>query len=303
MGCQANIYLIASYPKSGNTWTRAFFDALLFDQVDINGLSTTIASDRDLIERCLGIETSELSADEIELLRPLAYRQLSDDIHVEAARNNKCVKSKALPFLLKAHDAYHLCKNNKPLFPSSAIAGAIVIVRNPLDIAVSYANHANTSIDKAIDSLCSELFTFSPSRLNARHQVRERLGLWSSHTQSWLAADLPKLIIRYEDMVENACAEFSRMTDFLGMNTGSVEIQNALEASSFEALSKQERDKGFREKAPKVKRFFNNGKVGAWQASLSKAQIKKVINANAESMINMGYLTNSHELTDVLFIR
>ena len=75
-----NIVWLASYPKSGNTWFRAFLTALLnpgSSDIDINNLyQTTIASSRQLFDEMTGISSADLSQSEIDRLRPLVYREM-----------------------------------------------------------------------------------------------------------------------------------------------------------------------------------------------------------------------------------
>ena len=76
-----NIVWMASYPKSGNTWFRVFLSNLFSAstrEVHINDLSeTTISSNRTIIDSYLGIHSSELTAEEIDRIRPLVFRRLS----------------------------------------------------------------------------------------------------------------------------------------------------------------------------------------------------------------------------------
>ena len=52
---------------------------------------------------------------------------------------------------MKAHDAYTLTPKGEPLLAGARGAdGAIVIVRDPRDVAPSLANHNRSSIDDAI---------------------------------------------------------------------------------------------------------------------------------------------------------
>ncbi len=73
------IVWLASYPKSGNTWMRAFLTALLKpdkEGLDINNLvPSTIASSRQLFDEMAGVSASDLLPEEIDRLRPAIYRQ------------------------------------------------------------------------------------------------------------------------------------------------------------------------------------------------------------------------------------
>ncbi|MCP5028332.1 MAG: sulfotransferase domain-containing protein, partial [Actinomycetia bacterium] len=76
------IVWLASYPKSGNTWFRTFLANLLRDDedpVDINELRTgSIASARNPFDIHTGLEASDLTQDEIDLLRPGVYRRMAE---------------------------------------------------------------------------------------------------------------------------------------------------------------------------------------------------------------------------------
>src|SRR5687768_15299566 len=77
---QGGIYWLASYPKSGNTWMRAFLAGLVDEKavVDINALQIgELASSYEWVEEALGFDISELSQDEIDRLRPHAYRWIA----------------------------------------------------------------------------------------------------------------------------------------------------------------------------------------------------------------------------------
>ena len=52
---------------------------------------------------------------------------------------------------VKVHDAYTLTPKGEPLLAGARGAdGAIVIVRDPRDVAPSFANHSSTTIDDAV---------------------------------------------------------------------------------------------------------------------------------------------------------
>ncbi len=63
-----NVTWLASYPKSGNTWTRAFLTSLMGDacEININGLGRISISSAVLpFEFAVGIRVSDLTEDEI----------------------------------------------------------------------------------------------------------------------------------------------------------------------------------------------------------------------------------------------
>ena len=112
-----NIIWLASYPKSGNTWFRIFLSNLLNEKeepADINKITSThgIASARHLFDELTGIEASDLSQNEADLLRPGVYKLISDE-----ARQT---------LFIKAHDAYKFLPDKSPLFPPSADRKSVV---------------------------------------------------------------------------------------------------------------------------------------------------------------------------------
>jgi hypothetical protein len=281
-----NIIWLASYPKSGNTWFRVFLTNLLRDSdqpADINQLEKTpIASARAVFDDAVGIEAADLSNDEVDRLRPEVYRFLSHQ-----ARETR---------FLKIHDAYTFLDHSSPLVPPEATRGAIYIIRSPLDVAVSFANHLDATLDKAVERMAEEDFCFShrPGRLH--DQLRQRLLSWSGHVRSWTEAEnLEVHVMRYEDMKQHPEETFTRAVTFAGLEKSREQIKKALEFSDFSEMQRQEKEKGFKEKSLKAEAFFRKGEVGAWRNVLTNNQVKKIIEKHGEVMKRFGYLDKKGE--------
>lgn len=282
------IFWLASYPKSGNTWARAFLSSLMAltsetddeqKNLDINELATgAIGSSREWVQDALGFEIGELSHAEIDHLRPAAYQWIADN--------------EELGFH-KLHDAYVYLDNGKPLIPSTATRGAVYIVRNPMDVAVSLSNHSGIKIQAAVDQVCDSNMAFCQSSKAQPSQLRQRLMSWGEHVESWLSADIPKFVCRYEDMQLDTKKMFADIANFLEIEATDKKIEAAIQASSFENLKGQEDEQGFAEKIPGVKNFFRKGVVGDWCDQLSEQQIAQIIDANKASMQMMGYLDDA----------
>ena len=90
-------------------------------------------------------------------------------------------------------------------------AGAIYVVRDPRDVAVSYSAYTGRSIDEIIT------FMADPRAANRGTdvQVFEFLSSWSAHARSWVGAK-NRLLLRYEDLLANPEAAFGRVARFLG---------------------------------------------------------------------------------------
>ena len=280
----AMIYWLASYPKSGNTWTRSFIKALTGENdqaevdIDINNLSTgTIASSREWVEQGLGFDISELSHDQIDVLRPDAYHFISRQL--------------TQPGYHKTHDAYTLTAKGEPLFPAEATRGVLYIVRNPLDVAVSFAGHMDSTFDRSIANMGKPDFAFGGKFAGRANQLRQWLLDWSAHVESWLDSGLPIHVVRYEDMRQKPLATFMDMAAFLALPSDESSVSRAIAACDFDRLKQKEQLGGFREKPARAKAFFRKGIVGDWRSALTEEQALSVIADHGRVMARVGYET------------
>jgi hypothetical protein len=271
-----SIVWLASYPKSGNTWLRAVLANYRREKegpADINNLGSPIASRRHEFDEITGVEASDLTIEEIDTLRPAVYRHLAAH-----ARD---------PLPQKIHDAY-----TPALIPTDVTRGAIYIIRNPLDVAVSYANHLGVSIDRAISWMGDETYTIAAGRRHLPNQLRQRLLSWSGHALSWVdQSAFPVHVVRYEDMSLLPCETFAPALDFAGLATDAARLERAIANSSFEKLQQQEEAHGFDERPSTTGVFFRQGKPGGWRDALDASQVEHIVQDHAEVMRRFGYLT------------
>ena len=280
MKYKKNIYWLASFPKSGNTWFRIFLANYLNDSdkaISINEIGTgSIASSRVMFDEVSAIGSSELLQDEIDMLRADIYREFSNELK-EASYN-------------KVHDSYILV-NGKPMFPSEISAGVIYFVRNPLDVVLSYANHSSIDIDKSIKSINNPKHALAKSKKGLNNQLQQQLGSWSQHVKSWTEQkEIPVLVMRYEDMLDDTYNVFKKALEFLNLDFDETKFTKAIENSSFKVLTQLEEKDGFKEKPLKTEKFFNTGKSGNWKEALNKDQIKLIEENNREQMLKFNYL-------------
>jgi hypothetical protein len=187
---------------------------------------------------------------------------------------------------VKTHQALAIDRGH-PTINFSVTAGAIYIIRNPLDVAISYAHHLVGSIDEAIELMNTKNAEASVSD----KQVYELYGSWSQHVLSWTRKpDRAIYVMRYEDMLAEPQKTFGASAGHLLFKPSDSELDDAIKRSSFEQLREQEEKDGFRERPKKAERFFREGRVGQWKDVLTPAQIKRIVDADGEQMARFGYL-------------
>lgn len=286
----SRIFWLASYPKSGNTWFRVFLQNVRSEAdqpVNINELNTgLIASSRYWLDDVLGFDTADLTCSEIEQVRPFVYDWDDPESEPDEA-----------PFSYhKTHDAYTYSAGGEPLHGRRNIAGALYILRNPLDIVPSLANHYQCSLDHAINLLGKSSHHMVSSEDKLNFQVRQRLLSWSEHIVSWVdAPQLNRLVIRYEDMLYRPLATFTRSCRFLAIAAERDRIEQAIHFSDFKELKRQEAQSGFNERPEQTESFFRKGGSGNWQQTLSEVQIQKIIEDHEVIMRRFGYLNERGE--------
>jgi Sulfotransferase domain len=281
-----NVVWLASYPKSGNTWFRVFLTNLLSDSdipANINDLTdTSISSSRKIFDEYTGLSSSDLTFNEIDSLRPEVYRMQS-------------AESDELLFK-KVHDKYYLTERGEPLFPTEITRGAIYFIRNPLDVLVSFAYHSAKPVEKMLKTLNNSEFAFCSHNDKLQNQLRQILGSWSDHVESWTKQEnMPVHIIRYEDMIENTFESFKNAVKFIGLEKLDSEIKDAIKKSDFSVLAYQEKEDGFKEKMIKSKSFFRKGKIGDWKNCLNQKTTEEIILNHNAVMKKFGYIDNNNK--------
>jgi thioesterase domain-containing protein len=278
-----NLVWLASYPKSGNTWMRAFLTAYLAEpgaDLDVNDLDASLhAASRELFDRVIGYPASDLTAQEIDDLRPAVYRVFN----AEATG----------PLFIKTHDAWRRNRHGEAVFPADASRVAIVIVRNPLAIAPSLASHSNLTIDAAIDRMGDAAATLATQGASLDSQLPQPMGTWSEQVASWLEQDgIPTHLVHYEHLRTEPHEQFSRVLAACGIEPDETAVADALEATRFERLQAAERAGGFRERPLGSAGFFRTGRVDGWREELTAEQVARIVSDHHDVMHRLGYDTS-----------
>ncbi|WP_298283817.1 sulfotransferase domain-containing protein [Acidocella sp.] len=265
------IVWLASYPKSGNTWLRVFLHNYI-----------TQAATPHSINRLTDFSLAECAAALFhapgETLSDEAVQKNRPRVHAELAGLGP-----ELVFV-KTHNA-NLAVHGVALVTPEVTAGAVYVVRDPRDVAVSYAAYLGRDVDETIR------FMAAPGAVNGTDeaQVFELLSSWSGHVRSWVGGR-QRLLVRYEDLVAEPERYFARIIRYLG--TGEVDqarLTRAIGFSSFAELAGQEARDGY-EASGGQGRFFRAGRVGVWREALSPAQAARIERDHGEVMGRLGYL-------------
>ena len=273
-----NIVWLASYPKSGNKWFRIFLTALLNPEeaININKLNKTYHySDHNLFELATGLNASELQEDELNSLKPNIANYISG-----IEKNTVFVK---------IHEAFHRNSEGKPNIPFQCTKIVLYFIRNPLDIAVSFAHHLNKNVDDVIDRMGESSTLASLENGSEFFNLPERIGSWSEHVESWLSSGHEVIVIKYEDMHNDPLKNLSKVIKALGFKYTNSEIYDALEKSSFVKIKDQEKKQNFNEKPSDIDSFFRKGKVNSYKTELSKQQINRISFFHKDIMTKFNY--------------
>jgi sulfotransferase family protein len=269
-----DIFLV-SFPKSGNTWMRFLLGNLMHP------------------DKSVGFVDIENVVPDIAGTTRADFRRLKR------------------PRLIKSHDCFD------PRYPR-----VVYIIRDPRDVAVSIYYYAK-KVKNIDDSLSLEAFVKQRMLVPGRSYN----GTWGENAGSWLVNTMniaefgfenngasrysPSsehsaaleagarghgrefLLVRYEDLLQDAQAELYRIAKFLGFETSPERIARAVEQSSADSMRKLESKqnlqwvttRGTRKDIP----FVRKAKSGQWQTALAAESIAEIESAWGHLMRLTGY--------------
>ncbi len=271
---------LASYPKSGNTWTRAFLSNLAtilageIKELDVNAIGRFSAGENftSYYADRLGFKPTEKHRKEVAALRHEVQQSIADQYD-------------DLVFV-KTHNGL-VIDHGRSIINFAVTSGAIYIVRNPLDVAISLSHHMGETIDDTIEimGLPDAETTINDLR------VYEIWGSWSQNVASWTRKPHRAIyVMRYEDMLNEPQKTFGALARHLLLDATPPQVDLAIERSTFAKLKSLEDKTGFIEKPETAQRFFREGRAGQWKEILSPQQVDRIVKDHGEQMARFDYL-------------
>ena len=288
---------IACWPKAGSTWLRAVLTNYLRDDgkpASINALIGGWLNGRDEFDEYLGLDSSHMT--EEERARHLARFRAAMAERILGRSHRPGEAAPLEPTFVKTHEAYRL-PNGPPRFPRGG--RVIYLIRNPLDVAVSYAHHLNRPIACTIRLMNCWQAHEGLDANGIHNRSPEPMTTWSNHALSWTEqAELVVHVARYEDLLADPCGGFGAVVRFAGLGLDHARLNRAIERSAFHRLKAQEAEEGFKEKQPTAPSFFRAGAAGSWRDELAPEQVRAIIDAHGHVMGRFGYLREARQFLD-----
>jgi hypothetical protein len=275
-----NIIWLASYPKSGNTWLRAFLANLIANRP--TPLAPSELRDYGDAE-ALANRFTELAGKPNTSLGASELAALREQVHALIAMQARGSR------LVKTHN-FNGSFDDHPLINWQVSAGAIYVVRNPLDVAVSMTHHFGLTIDEAIDRLGDERVASINDELFVSHFI----GSWSTNVRSW--ADMAErapgkvIVLRYEDLLEKPAKHFAKAAKLIGLGQDKARIERAVKHTTFQTLSLLEKQHGFVEAVDEKTRFFFKGRANQWREALNREHVQRIVDDHREQMARFKYI-------------
>ena len=280
------IIWLASWPKSGNTWVRAFLISYLYLNLD---KETFDFKHFEIINKF----------PQLKHLRDIGINPKSfEDVAKSWIEMQKHINLNNKINFFKTHQAFGSFKNI-PFTDQQNTLGAIYLVRDPRDVLVSYSNHIDGSINEALEHLLIK---------DTKGYIAEKVskvsgeirGSWSQHYNSWKNFKVGEIIfVKYEDLLNDSFNTFTRIIEFISklykkksllLEVDGERIKKCIELTNFASLAKLEKNSEFTEKVRSDVLFFNKGKTKQWINKIDKEILFKIENKFNSEMKELNYI-------------
>ncbi len=282
------IIWLASYPKSGNTYVRAFLSAYYFSENGEFNFNQISRIDQFPHEKFFKEKINNIS-EASKLWIPI-QREINKDKKIR---------------FFKTHSFLGNYQGNQFTSPETSL-GAIYIVRDPRNVLSSLKNHYSFDDDKALKMIKDK--TRSLMSNNGSHASLTYISSWAENYLSWLKNNqFRKLFIKYEDLITNKYETFRDIIVFTNTLMNNIEgvnkskLQKAIETTNFDIFKKKELSETFDGSESGFKNwrkfhsenknlFFNLGPENNWKKILNTKISKEIEISFEKEMKILGYL-------------
>ena len=282
------IIWLASYPKSGNTYVRAFLSAYYFSDNGQFDFSQITNIDQFPHEKFFNQKVNNF--DEASKLWVPIQKKINQDKKIR---------------FFKTHSFLGNYKGNEFTSPETTL-GAIYIIRDPRNVFTSIKNHYSLDNEKALKMITDK--TRSLMSNNGSHASLTYISSWAENYLSWLRNNkFRRLFVKYEDLIENRYETFRDLIVFTNALMNNVEgvnklkLQKAIETTNFNVLKKKEMSETFDGSDSSFKNwrkfhsenknlFFNLGPENDWKKNLEKEFAEKIETNFEKEMKKLKYL-------------
>jgi hypothetical protein len=281
------IIWVASYPKSGNTWVRAIISSLLYSSK--GNFNFNLLKLIELFEKKTRFNfVEDLNINDFKKLNNIdcisRYWKICQERIVFDQSINPVFN------IFKTHSANLAINSNG--FTDKNLTGAIIyIVRDPREMLISYSNHMGKNISESIDAITDNSRLLTPNK----NLATTIMSSWDTHYESWKRADVPKIIIKYEDLVNQSKDQISNISKFLcrvlkiDETKLDYKIHNVFTSTTISKFRKHEKINGFDE-ASKNSNFFGEAKINSWKNKLTLEEIYRIEHRFNKTLKELGYL-------------
>lgn len=262
-------HLIASYPKSGNTYVRIFLAHYTRGNTNLNTVGFPIFNSK---------ANFPLYPPNRATLQPFKETRVCKTHEIATG------------------------------FSHRFVGRALYLVRNPLDVCFSYSRHMDMPMERTIIAMRNPANTLSGNGKIYRQRVGSWSGNVLSWMRSSVSGKFPVLIVKYESLVSNPNGSFRSIIDFLGLPYDRARFGASIEYSRFESLKEREskmlaesklakepdgihagKHIRYKEARGSTGRFFNIGKANQWKGKLSEEQMIQLLEDHGQVMTLLGY--------------
>ena len=282
------IIWLASYPKSGNTYLRAFLSAYYYSEEGNFNFSLLDKIKQFPNEEFFNKKLNSINEASFEWIN--AQRKINHDKKIRFFKTHSCLGN----------------YKDRPFTTAETSLGAIYVVRDPRNVITSMKNHFSLNDKEVLEMIFDEKRgLISDEGIFATYPL---ISSWAKNYNSWAKSKKFRiLIIKYEDLLTNAYETFRDIIVYvntlINISTGvdKKKLLTAIKTTEFNTLKKKEIKDGLDQKVTSFKKwrkiheenknlFFNLGPKNNWKNLLSKNLSDKIEKEFNQEMIELGYL-------------